>query len=451
MKSLEWGWSKGVESGGRICGPTGDRTTPMNTTDKPFRIDKRQVYEAYKAVKSNGGAAGVDRQTIEQFDADLGRNLYKIWNRMSSGTYFPPPVRAVSIPKKTGGERILGVPTVGDRIAQMVVKRMIEPKLEPIFLPDSYGYRPRKSALDAVGVTRERCWKYDWVLEFDIKGLFDNLPHELLLKAVQKHVKCKWALLYIERWLTAPMEKQGLLIERTRGTPQGGVISPILSNLFLHYTFDLWMTRTHPGLPWCRYADDGLVHCRSEQEAEALKAKLQARLAECGLEMHPAKTKIVYCKDGKRKGRYPNVTFDFLGERARERGYQFRPRKVRSSRNNELFCSFTPAVSTSALKTMRSTVRDLNIRQRTQRSLDDIASMLNPLLRGWIGYYGRYNRAALETMLRHVNLTLVGWAMRKFKRFQGRKVGAARFLEKLVRIQPALFEHWRIGMIGAFA
>jgi RNA-directed DNA polymerase len=421
-----------------------DRMTSIDTTNKPFMIEKRQVYEAYKAVKSNKGAAGVDRQTIEQFEADLEGNLYKIWNRMSSGSYFPPPVRAVTIPKKSGGERILGVPTVGDRIAQMVVKQLIEPDLDPIFRPDSYGYRPRKSALDAVGVTRERCWKYDWVLEFDIKGLFDNLPHELLLKAVRKHVKCKWALLYIERWLTAPMEKEGLLIERTRGTPQGGVISPILSNLFLHYAFDLWMTRTHPGLPWCRYADDGLVHCRSEQEAEALKAELQARLAECGLEMHPTKTKIVYCKDGKRKGRYPNVTFDFLG-------YQFRPRRVRSSRNNELFCSFTPAVSPSALKAIRSTVRDLNIRQQTQRSMEDIARMLNPLLRGWIGYYGRYNRTALETMLRHVNLTLVGWAMRKFKRFQGRKVGAARFLEKLVRIQPALFEHWRIGMIGAFA
>ena len=278
-----------------------DRMTSIDTTNKPFMIEKRQVYEAYKAVKSNKGVAGVDGQTIEQFEADLGGNLYKIWNRMSSGSYFPPPVRAVTIPKKSGGERILGVPTVGDRIAQMVVKQLIEPDLDPIFLPDSYGYRPRKSALDAVGVTRERCWKYDWVLEFDIKGLFDNLPHELLLRAVQKHVKCQWALLYIERWLTAPMEKEGV-IERTRGTPQGGVISPILSNLFLHYAFDLWMTRTHPGLPWCRYADDGLVHCRSEQEAEALKAELQARLAECGLEMHPTKTKIVYCKDGKRKG-----------------------------------------------------------------------------------------------------------------------------------------------------
>jgi RNA-directed DNA polymerase len=418
--------------------------TSTDTTNRPFMIEKRRVYEAYKAVKSNKGAAGVDGQTIEQFEADLGGNLYKIWNRMSSGSYFPPPVRAVAIPKKSGGERILGVPTVGDRIAQMVVKQLIEPDLDPIFLPDSYGYRPRKSALDAVGVTRERCWKYDWVLEFDIKGLFDNLPHELLLRAVRKHVKCKWALLYIERWLTASMEKEGTLMERTRGTPQGGVISPILSNLFLHYAFDLWMTRTHPGLPWCRYADDGLVHCRSEREAEALKAELQDRLAECGLEMHPIKTKIVYCRDGKRKGGYPNVAFDFLG-------YQFRPRMVRSSRNNELFCSFTPAVSPSALKAMRSTVRDLDIRQRTQRSLGDIARMLNPLLRGWIGFYGRYNRAALETMLRHVNLTLVAWAMRKYKRFQGRKVRAARFLEKLVRIQPAMFEHWRIGMIGAFA
>ena len=407
-------------------------------------IEKRLVYEAYKAVKSNKGAAGVDGQTLEQFEADLEGNLYKIWNRLSSGSYFPPPVRAVSIPKKSGGERILGVPTVSDRIAQMVVKQLIEPELEPVFLQDSYGYRPGKSALDAVGVTRKRCWQYDWVLEFDIKGLFDNLPHDLLLKAVRKHVKCKWALLYMERWLTAPMEKDGVLMERSRGTPQGGVISPILSNLFLHYTLDLWLTRTHPDLPWCRYADDGLVHCRTEQEAEALKAELQARLAACGLELHPAKTKIVYCKDGKRQRRYPNVTFDFLG-------YQFRPRVVRSSRNNELFCSFTPAVSPSALKAIRSTVRDLNIRQLTQRSLVDIARTLNPLLRGWIGYYGRYNRAMLETMLRHVNLTLVGWVMRKFKRFEGRKVAAARFLEKLVRIQPSLFEHWRIGMIGAFA
>ena len=416
----------------------------MDTTDKPFRIEKRQVYEAYKAVKSNKGAAGVDGQTIEQFEADLQGNLYKIWNRMSSGSYFPPPVRAVSIPKKSGGERILGVPTVSDRIAQMVVKQLIEPDLDSIFLPDSYGYRPGKSALDAVGVTRERCWKYDWVLEFDIRGLFDNIDHDLLLKAVRKHVTCNWALLYIERWLTAPMERDGVRVERTRGTPQGGVISPILANLFLHYAFDVWMTRTHQDLPWCRYADDGLVHCRTEPEAEALKAELQARLAECHLELHPVKTKIVYCKDVKRKGAYPNVTFDFLG-------YGFRPRLVKNPRNGKLFCGFNPAVSTLALKTMRATIRDLNIRRQTQLSLADIAQRLNPLLRGWIEYYGRYAPSALRPMGRHVNLTLLGWVRRKFKRFQAHKTRAGRFLEKLARERADIFVHWRLGMISGFA
>jgi RNA-directed DNA polymerase len=422
-----------------------DRMTSTNTTDKPFMIDKRQVYEAYKAVKSNKGAAGVDGQTIEQFDADLKGNLYKIWNRMSSGSYFPPPVLAVAIPKKNGdGERILGVPAVSDRIAQMVVKQLIEPDLEPIFLPDSYGYRPRKSALDAVGVTRQRCWKYDWILEFDIRGLFDNIDHELLLKAVRKHVKCKWALIYIERWIKAPMERNGVRIERNRGTPQGGVISPILSNLFLHYAFDLWMKRTHPDLPWCRYADDGLVHCRTEQEAEALMAELQARLEECHLQMHPTKTKIVFCKDGRRTGTYPNVKFDFLG-------YLFRPRMVKGSRSGNMLYGYTPAVSPSALNSMRSTVRDLNIPRRTRLSLADIARELNPLLRGWIEYYGRYTPSALYPLLRHVNLTLVRWVMRKFKRFKAQKVRAARLLEKLARTRADLFVHWRIGMIGAFA
>jgi RNA-directed DNA polymerase len=418
---------------------------PMRTTGKPFSIDKKQVYEAYKAVKSNAGSAGVDGQTIEQFEADLQNNLYKLWNRMSSGSYFPPPVRAVSIPKKTGGQRILGVPTVADRVAQMVVKQLIEPELDPIFLADSYGYRPRKSALDAVGVTRQRCWKYDWVLEFDIKGLFDNIDHELLLRAVRKHVKCKWALLYIERWLTAPMEHEdGTKAERKSGTPQGGVVSPILSNLFLHYTFDLWMARTHPDLPWCRYADDGLVHCRNEQEAQTLKAELQARLAECRLELHPTKTKIVYCKDRNRKGAYPNVHFDFLG-------YCFRPRVVRRSRDNKLFCGFNPAVSSSALKAMRTTIRELDFRHQTQVSLVDIARRVNPLLRGWIEYYGRYAPSALSPLLRYINHTLRAWAMRKFKRFAAHKIRAGRFLERLARENANLFVHWRLGMTGTFA
>ncbi|MDW9603285.1 group II intron reverse transcriptase/maturase [Sinorhizobium meliloti] len=410
--------------------------TSESTTDKPFRIEKRRVYEAYKAVKANRGAAGVDGQTLEIFEKDLAANLYKIWNRMSSGTYFPPPVRAVSIPKKAGGERVLGVPTVSDRIAQMVVKQMIEPDLDSLFLPDSYGYRPGKSALDAVGVTRQRCWKYDWVLEFDIKGLFDNLPHDLLLKAVRKDVKCNWALLYIERWLTAPMEKNGEVIERSRGTPQGGVVSPILANLFLHYAFDLWMTRTHPDLPWCRYADDGLVHCQSEQQAEALRVELSSRLAACGLQMHPTKTKIVYCKDQRRREAYPNVTFDFLG-------YQFRPRRVANTQRDEFFCGYTPAVSPTALKSMRATIKSLNIPRQTPGTLAEIAKQLNPLLRGWIAYYGRYSRSALSTLADYVNQKLRGWIRRKFKRFQSHKTRASLFLRKLARENPGLFVHWK--------
>jgi RNA-directed DNA polymerase len=417
----------------------------MHATNKPFNVDKRLVYEAYKAVRSNRGAAGVDEQTIEQFEANLSGNLYKIWNRMSSGTYFPPPVRAVAIPKKSGGERILGVPTVADRVAQTVVKRLIEPILDSVFLADSYGYRPNKSALGAVGATRERCWKYDWVLEFDIKGLFDNIDHELLLRAVRKHITCKWALLYIERWLKAPMvQEDGTMIERSRGTPQGGVVSPILANLFMHYTFDLWMVRTHPDLPWCRYADDGLVHCRTEQETEALKAELQARLAECQLEMHPTKTKVVYCKDGKRKRKYPNVKFDFLG-------YCFRPRLALNSRDKTLFWSFNPAVSPSAMKAMRDAIQDLNLWHQTQLTLQDIARKLNPLLRGWLEYYGRYARSALYPVFRYVNLKLRAWVMRKFKRFKYHTIQASKFLQKLAAIRVDLFVHWPITRKGMFA
>jgi group II intron reverse transcriptase/maturase len=333
---------------------------------------------------------------------------------------------------------------VVDRVAQTVVKQVIEPTLDAVFLADSYGYRPGKSALDAVGVTRERCWKYDWVLEFDIKGLFDNIDHTLLMRAVRKHVTCQWALLYLERWLKAPMvDEAGERIERSRGTPQGGVVSPILSNTFLHYAFDLWMARTHPDLPWCRYADDGLVHCRSEQEAEALKAELYARLAACHLELHPTKTKIVYCRDGKRKATYPNVKFDFLG-------YCFRPRLVRRRRDNALFCGFNPAVSVSALKAMRSTIRDLNLRRQTQLSLADIARQINPLLRGWIAYYGRYAPSALAPLLRYVNLTLLTWLMRKFKRFTGHKIRAGRFLQRLAVERPDLLVHWQLGTRGVF-
>jgi RNA-directed DNA polymerase len=416
----------------------------VNVT-RPFTIPKGLVYEAFKAVKSNHGSAGVDKETIEDFEADLKNNLYRIWNRMSSGSYFPPPVKAVAIPKKNGGERILGVPTVADRVAQMVVKMVLEPAVEPIFLPDSYGYRPNKSALDAVEITRKRCWKYDWVLEFDIKGLFDNIDHTLLLRALDKHTECKWVKLYIRRWLTVPLQRaDGTMVERTKGTPQGGIVSPVLANLFLHYTFDVWMNRTFPDAPWCRYADDGLVHCKTEAEALAMKAALQERFAVCGLEMHPIKTKIVYCKDGNRQGEYPNTKFDFLG-------YTFRRRGAKNYQHNIVFASFSPGVSASALKAMRAKTRKENFRNRSELSLEEIAKQYNPVLRGWIAYYGKFHASALYPIYKHFNRTLVAWAMKKFRPFERNKKRAGLFIEKIAKKQPHLFVHWSQGSGKSFA
>jgi RNA-directed DNA polymerase len=412
---------------------------------KPFTIAKDLVMDAYKAVKANAGAAGVDKQTMEDFDKDLKDNLYKIWNRMSSGSYFPPPVKAVPIPKKTGGERVLGVPTISDRIAQMVVKMLFEPKVESIFLSDSYGYRPGKSALDAIGITRDRCWKYNWVLEFDIKGLFDNIEHELLMKAVRKNTDNKWIILYIERWLKAPMQREdGTLIERTKGTPQGGVVSPVLSNLFLHYVFDVWMKRNHPNTPWCRYADDGLTHCRTLKEAEAMKVELQIRFAECGLEMHPIKTKIVYCKDQSRRGEHLNTKFDFLG-------YTFRARVVKNRRTNKLFANFCPAVSKLAQKSMRAEIWKKGLRNKSDLSIEEISHLYNPVLRGWYTYYGRYYPSEMYSVFSHFNKTLAQWARQKHKGLRTSKTRTCQFLERIARKRPGLFVHWRKGIFHGFA
>lgn len=312
-------------------------------------------------------------------------------------------------------------------------------------MPDSYGYRPNKSALEAVGITRQRCWRYDWVVEFDIRGLFDNLDRTLLLKAVKKHTDNKWVILYIERWLKAPVQlPDGSLQEKDRGVAQGSVISPVLSNLFLHYVFDIWMKRKHPTIPWCRYADDGLAHCKTEREAQELLIELKKRFKECGLELHSDKTKIVYCKDGSRKGKYPNVAFNFLG-------YCFQTRLVKNSKRNSMFLSFTPAVSKEALKSMRAATRKWNFRNRTDLSLQDIARIYNPILRGWIGYYGRYCPSGLYPVFRHFNNTLKAWVMRKYKRFKGHKTRAGIFLERLSEKEPHLFAHWKVGMKGAFA
>ena len=405
---------------------------------KPFSISKRSVWDAYKRVKANRGAAGVDGQSIEGFERNLKGNLYKLWNRLSSGSYMPPAVRRVEIPKATGGTRPLGIPTVADRIAQMVVKDMLEPILEPCFHDDSYGYRPRRSAHDALAVARQRCWDADWVLDVDIKGFFDNIDHELLMKAVGKHTDCKWVTMYIKRWLVASVQlPDGSNQERSRGTPQGGVISPLLANLFLHYAFDMWMARTFPATPFERYADDVVIHCKSLTQATMLRERLRERLALCKLEMSPSKTKIVYCKDGKRKGNYPEISFDFLG-------YAFRPRKA-IARNGAVFLNFLPAISGRAAKAIRQTVRDWRLHRRTPISLEEIARRINPVVRGWMDYYGRFYRSGLSPVMAHVDLHLAKWIARKHKRVRRSLWRAFEWLRRIRRGRPDLFVHWRIA------
>jgi RNA-directed DNA polymerase len=413
----------------------------LNLT-KPFIISKESVKRAYLRVKENKGAAGVDQQSLIDFESNLGNNLYKIWNRMSSGCYFPPPVKAVPIPKKSGGTRILGVPTVGDRIAQMVVKSEFEKSVEPCFYPDSYGYRENKSAIEAVGVTRERCWKYGWLIEYDIKGLFDNLDHDLLMKAVRSHTDNRWVILYIERWLRAPLQlPDGTLQERTKGVPQGGVISPVLSNLFLHYAFDVWMTSNFPENPWCRYADDAVIHCKTEQQAQQILAALVQRYRKCGLELHPEKTKIVCCKRDTQEGGCPRK-FDFLG-------FTFR-RRMAKGRDGKAFMTFTPAVSESAQKNLRAKTRAQRFYRRVDLALVDIARMANPVLRGWYEYYGKYRSSELYPVFRHFNKTLVVWARRKYEKVRNSKDKAIKLLKRAMSKRPKLFFHWGLEMRQSF-
>ena len=301
---------------------------------RPFSISKQAVWRAYQSVKSNGGSAGVDEVSLQEFDKDLKNNLYKLWARLSSGSYMAPPVLLVEILKKDGGKRLLGIPTVSDRIAQTVVKQAMEPGIDKLFYEDSYGYRPGKSAIEAVRKCRERCWRYNWVVDLDIKGFFDNINHDLLMKAVEKHTDCKWHLSYIRRWLQAPVQhSDGKQYARPKCTPQGAVISPLLANLFLHYCMDKWLRIHYPHCPLERYADDAVIHCATEAQAQELKEALGNRLEACGLQMHPDKTKIVYCKDSNRKRDYENTSFDFLG-------YGFEPRLSRNKRGGS-FVAFT--------------------------------------------------------------------------------------------------------------
>ena len=405
---------------------------------KPFVISKRLVWEAWRRVKANKGAAGVDEESILAFGANLRGNLYKVWNRMSSGSYIPPPVRAVELPKKSGGSRVLGVPTVADRVAQTVAYLVLESEVEPVFHPDSYGYRPRRSAHDALRTCRARCWKHDWVLDLDLKSFFDTLDHSLVLKTVAHHTNLRWVLLYVERWLKAPLQLQdGTLKQRDRGSPQGSAISPVLANLFLHYALDLWLGREFPAVPFERYADDVILHCKTQQQAQIVLDAIIKRLAAVGLELNLDKTRIVYCKDSNRKGSHEHERFDFLG-------YTFRPRRA-WARSGELFVSFCPAVSDDAVKRMAGTIKGWRLHLWSGKSLADLAQEINPIVRGWIDYYGYFYKSRLISLLRRINEYLARWATRKFKRLRGHPHRARRFVATVSRREPALFAHWQAG------
>lgn len=407
---------------------------------KPYSIPKQLVWEAYQRVKANRGAAGVDGESLAAFEKDLKRNLYKVWNRMSSGSYFPPPVRLVEIPKDNGGTRPLGIPTVADRVAQTVVKMVLEPVVEPGFHADSYGYRPGRSALDAVGVARKRCWDADWVIDLDIHACFDSIPHDLVERAVAHHTDLPWVRLYIARWLRAPVQKSdGTREERTKGTPQGGVMSPLLANLFLHYAFDRWMQRTFPSSCFERYADDAIVHCRSERQAGEVLDAIRGRFVQCGLELHPTKTRIVYCKDDDRPGQSEHIQFDFLG-------YTFQPRRAKN-RWGQYFVSFLPAISAKAAKVIRKTIREWRMAStRNNQSLHDLARLTNPAVRGWMHDYGRYYRSKCVQVLRHLNEALAAWARRKYTRLRRRERASMHWLGRIARRDPDLFALWQLGV-----
>jgi RNA-directed DNA polymerase len=406
---------------------------------KSFVISKRLVWQAWLRVKANKGAAGVDEQSIQAFEANLQGNLYKLWNRMCSGSYMPPPVKAVQIPKKDGrGVRTLGVPTVADRVAQTVAYLALEPAVERVFHSDSYGYRPRRSAHDALRACRQRCWRYDWVLDLDLKSFFDSLDHSLVLKAVAHHTSQRWILLYVQRWLEAPLQHEdGTLQRRDRGSPQGSAISPVLANLFLHYALDMWLVREFPGVPFERYADDVIMHCESKPQAQIVLDAIAQRLAQVGLELNLDKTRIVYCKDSNRTGSHEHEQFDYLG-------YTFRPRAALGS-GGEMFVSFCPAISNDAAKAIRHMIRRWRLHLRSSATLGDLAQSINTIVRGWINYYGRFYRTELLRTLDRINQYLMRWAMRKYKRLRRRPGRAWELVAAARQRQPDLFAHWHAG------
>ena len=411
----------------------------MREMTKSLPVSKRMVYNSYLKVSAKDGGAGIDMQSIEAFNENMPTNLYKIWNRMTSGSYFPPPVRTVFIPKKQGGTRPLGIPTVSDRIAQGVVKDYLEPWLEQIFHTSSFGYRPGRSAHDAIKQCQDNCIKYAWVIDVDIKGFFDNINHELMLGLLQQHTQEKWVMMYAERWLKAGVEQEdGSIVARTKGTPQGGVISPLFANIYLHHALDKWMDEAHPHNPFERYADDIVIHCRSREEAEQLLEKLRERMEQYELELHPDKTKIVYCKNYLRPEKQDNNSFTFLS-------YSFQPRTVKDKfgRSKRLVV-FNAAISQKAKTSIREKLREVIKIRWSNQTLEWFADKLNPKIRGWINYYAKFNRHLAHGVFYYLNELIRRWIKNKYK-----IRGKAWMYEKYRKIQsenPTLFYHWKLGI-----
>jgi RNA-directed DNA polymerase len=404
---------------------------------KSHDIPKRLVWDAWLKVKENGGAAGADGVSISHFEKRLKDNLYKLWNRMSSGSYFPGPVRAVEIPKK-GGTRVLGIPNVVDRVAQTAAVIALEPNVEKVFHDDSYGYRPGRSPLDAVKVCRERCFKKDWVVDLDVKAFFDSVPWDLMLKAVERHTDSKWVLLYVERWLKASMlMANGTLKARTKGTPQGGPISPLLANLFLHYGFDTWMSREFPTVTFERFADDVVVHCVTERQARKVREAIAGRFAEIGLELHPDKTKLVYCKDSRRRQEFEQVTFTFCG-------YAFRPRMAFDKNRKQVYTGFLPAVAPEKLTEISRKIASWRIHRRTNQTLNEIARWLNPVLRGWLAYFTVFYPSKVIPLCERIDRHLMRWAQWKYKRLKHSDKRARKWLKSVRELAPRLFAHWAL-------
>jgi group II intron reverse transcriptase/maturase len=404
---------------------------------KSHVIPKQLVWDAWLKVKDKKGAAGPDGVTVEQFEGNLQRNLYGLWNRMSSGSYFPGPIRRVEIPKP-GGIRVLGVPNVIDRVAQTVVVMVLEPLVEPIFHDDSYAYRPGRQPLDAVAVCRQRCFQNEWVIDLDIKAFFDSAPWELMEKAVAHHTDSGWVRLYVARWLRAPLQSpDGTLVSREKGTPQGAVISPLLANLLLHYGFDAWMDRELPTIPFERFSDDIVVHCVSESAARRVRDAIADRLAHIGLQLHPEKTRIVYCKNSRRRGTYETVSFTFCG-------YTFRPRKAFDKRRRQAFTGFLPGVSAGKLTEMSRRVRSWRLSRRTTLTLDDLARGINPLVGGWLAYFTRFYPTLVIPLCKRIDRHLMRWARQKYKRLRSDKQARAWLIGVRTRA-PGLFAHWQLA------